>query len=78
MSKEEMQKKQMGEIETIKQEIAQVVMEVAKAVVLAINGEGSWQSIKTKQNGSPEATRHRRRPSLRWPVFSCKTKDKHA
>ena len=52
------------------QAIAQAAVEAAKAVVLAINGEGRKQSINAQENGAKEATIHRTGPSLRQAVFN--------
>ena len=65
-----MQKQEMTNTKAIKQAIGKGLVEMARAEVLTINGEGRREIINFEQNGAPEAKRHRMGTSLRPPVFN--------
>ena len=57
--------------------MAQAMVEAAKAMELAINGESRRQSMSAEHGGTSENTRNRMEPSLRQPFFNWSTKDKY-
>ena len=66
----------MANTEAIKQGTAQAVVEAAKAMILAINGDGGRQNFNPDKDGTSHATRQGTKPSLRQTIFNLTAKDK--
>ena len=62
-------KQVMADIKMINQAIAEIAVEAAKALILAICIEDRRKNVNTEQASTSEVTRHRKGPSLRQPVF---------
>ena len=68
----------MADAETIKQAIAQAVVEAAKAMIITVHEENIKQAISTSHHNTAEAGRPQTGgPSLRQPVFKWNLMDKY-